>query len=76
MAYFNTTNGSGLGADIMAQVDRVFASIGQGFNAYLELRSRSAEIERLNCLSDAELARMGLKRNLIVHHVFRDKLGL
>ena len=60
---------------LRAQADRLFARLGQGFNAYLELRGRSAEIGALNRLSDAELAAMGLTRDRIVAHVFRDRLG-
>ncbi len=66
---------SEIGPDLRAQIDRVFASIGQGFNAYLEARSRSGEIEFLCSLSDAELAERGISRDRIVHHVFRDRLG-
>jgi len=64
-----------LGTDIRAQLDRLFAGIGQGFNAYLETRSRAGEIDFLNTLSDAELAERGIARDRIVHHVFRDRLG-
>lgn len=67
---------SDVSTGLRAQLDRFFASLGQGFNAYLEARSRSEEIERLNALSDAQLARMGLTRNEIVYHVFRDRFGL
>ncbi|MCG6903140.1 MAG: DUF1127 domain-containing protein [Rhodobacter sp.] len=52
--------------------DRFFAGIGQGFNAYLESRSRMAQFERLNAKSNDELAEMGLKREDIGRHVFRD----
>lgn len=61
--------------DLRAQTDRAFANIGQGFNAYLERLSRRAEVERLNAMSDGELARMGVRRDRIVEYVFRDKLG-
>jgi hypothetical protein len=61
---------------IRAQADRLFARIGQGFNAYLELRGRTAEIESLMALSDAQLAARGLSRDRIVQHVFRDRLGV
>lgn len=64
-----------LGQGLRAQADQFFARLGQGFNAYLELRSRSAEIAALNRLSDADLAAMGLARDRIVAHVFRDRFG-
>lgn len=72
MAYVSKSE---LGTDLRAQMDRLFASIGQGFNAYLEARSRSGEIEFLNSLSDAELEERGISRDRIVNHVFRDRLG-
>jgi uncharacterized protein YjiS (DUF1127 family) len=52
--------------------DRFFTGIGQGFNAYLESRSRIRQIEALNAKSDAELAAMGLSRDRIPAHVFSD----
>lgn len=72
MAYVSRSE---ISSDLRGQVDRLFASIGQGFNAYLEARSRSGEIEYLNSLSDAELAERGITRDRIAHYVFRDRLG-
>ncbi|SDY17856.1 DUF1127 domain-containing protein [Citreimonas salinaria] len=40
--------------------------------AIAESNSRMREAERLNAMSDAELARIGLKREDIARHVFRD----
>lgn len=54
------------------QFDRYFAAIGQGFNAYLERRSRLDRVRALSAKSDAELAKLGIKRDEIVSHVFRD----
>ncbi|GAB1379858.1 hypothetical protein [Pararhodobacter sp.] len=73
MAFITTTDFS---PRMRAQIDRFFASLGQGFNAYLEARTRRDQIERLQMLSDAQLAEMGISRDRIVHHVFRDRLGL
>ena len=39
-------------------------------------QGRVREIERLQSLSDAELAKRGIARDQIVHHVFRDTIGL
>lgn len=58
------------------RLDEFFASLGQGFNAYLERRCRTEEIERLNAKSDEELAKMGLNRRDIPRYVFRDMLYL
>lgn len=57
-------------------LDRFFASIGQGFNAYLAARSRIDQIERLEAMSDSQLAELGLKREDIPRYVFRDLLHL
>ncbi len=65
-------NGTTPTTTINDRIDSFFASIGQGFNAYLERRTRRGEIERLNALSDAQLAKLGITRERIPHHVFRD----
>ncbi len=56
------------------RLDEFFASLGQGFNAYLERLARTDQIERLNAKSDAELAKMGLRRTDIPRYVFRDMM--
>lgn len=53
-------------------MDAFFATVGQGFNAYLTARARTDEVERLYSKSDKELARMGLTREDIPRYVFRD----
>ena len=65
--YTYATNGS-----IRDRLDQYFAGIGQGFNAYLESRSRMDQIERLQAKTEDELASMGLTREGIPRHVFRD----
>jgi hypothetical protein len=54
----------------------IFAQIGNGFLtaivAMAEANGRVDQVERLQALSDAELERRGIKREEIVHHVFRD----
>lgn len=66
---------SDLKGDLRAQADRLFVSLGLGFNAYTERLSRRAEVERLAAMSDGELAELGVRRDRIVEYVFRDKLG-
>ena len=56
--------------------DQFFASIGQGFNAYVERKSRSAEIARLNAMSDEELLKLGVTRDRIPMYVFRDLMTI
>jgi len=50
----------------------VFRSIGRGMVAYMERRSRADEIARLEAMSDAQLAQLGISRNTIPAYVFRD----
>ncbi len=52
---------------------RFFRGIGNGMVTYMERQSRAGQIQRLQAKSDAELARMGLNRDQIVRHVFRDR---
>jgi hypothetical protein len=59
-----------------SRIDAFFNRFGQGVNAYLEARARSAQIEALEAKSDGELAHMGLTRDRILAHVFRDTYWL
>lgn len=59
---------------LRARFSRLFASVGEGFVAYADRRSRRAQIEELNALSDSDLAARGISRDQIVAHVFRDRL--
>ena len=49
-----------------------FAGLGDGFNAYIESRSRIHQIHKLNALSDEQLASLGITRDRITAYVFRD----
>ena len=49
-----------------------FRAIGRFFIAVMEQNSRVQMVERLNAKSDEQLAELGIKRDEIVHHVFRD----
>ena len=51
---------------------RFFAGAGNFLAAVGNARARTAEFERLNAKTDAQLAEMGLKREDIPRHVFRD----
>ncbi|PJE35490.1 hypothetical protein CVM52_16870 [Pseudooceanicola lipolyticus] len=57
---------------IRTTFERIWTALAQGFAAYVEARSRTAQIERLNAKSDAELAKLGIKRDEIPRYVFRD----
>ena len=57
------------------RIDYYFASIGLGFNADGLRRKRLPQVIALECKSDDDLAQMGLRREDIVGHVFRDLLN-
>ena len=59
-------------AGFRASVASFFAAFGRGMVTYMERRSRADQIARLNALSDKELSKMGLRREDIARHVFRD----
>ena len=71
MAFITTHAGHDFG--IVKTLRAVAHAVAEGFALYAERNSRSAQIDRLNRLSDAELAEMGLTRDRIVFHVFRDR---
>ena len=68
------TKHHGLTSGLRVQIGRFFAAIGRGLDTYFECMAQSKEIERLYSKSDTELARMGLKREEIPRHVFRNRL--
>lgn len=55
--------------------DRFVARFSKAMSRYIEARSRHTEIAALEAKSDAELAQMGIARDRIVQHVFRDVIG-
>jgi len=57
-----------------ALFDRVLDSFRKSTSAYIARQSRRAEIEALEAKSDAELAKLGITRDRIVHYVFADRL--
>jgi hypothetical protein len=60
---------------LAARLDRYFVELGQGVNARGLVRERHDLLLWLNARSDGELARMGLTRDGIPTHVFRDLFG-
>jgi hypothetical protein len=60
---------------LTARLDRYFVELGQGVNTHHLIRERHDILLWLNARSDAELARMGLSRDGIPAHVFRDLFG-
>ncbi|MBO6885267.1 MAG: DUF1127 domain-containing protein [Marivita sp.] len=57
------------------RIDLFFAEKGQGFNPMPMVRSRLVSILRLDAMSDAELASLGLTRDDILPFVFEDCFG-
>ena len=65
---------------VWAGIGSLASRVGSEFFSWLtriaESHSRVREIERLSAMSDAELGRLGLRRDQIVRHVFRDELSI
>jgi hypothetical protein len=53
---------------------RFFTALGDWMVTRMENHPRLKQIERLQALSDEDLAARGLMRSEIVHHVFRDRM--
>ena len=53
----------------------VVAGFSTWYDNYLTALSRSEEFQRLNDMPDTRLAEMGLRREDIARHVFRDVAG-
>ena len=49
-----------------------FQSLNRAITVNSTVQMRLIRVQRLQALTDAELAAKGLKRDDIVHHVFRD----
>lgn len=67
-----STKHTGAAHALQARIDRFLAGIGQGFNTYVEHKSRLPQIRKLDAMTDAELAAMQIKREDIPAYVFRD----
>lgn len=75
MAFLHIDSGAPVGRALRERARNILAAMKASLDAYGERRSRIVEIRHLQAKSDAELARMGIRRDRIVHYVFRDKLG-
>lgn len=56
-------------------LSRIGNAIIQATMSFAEARSRSAEVEYYQAMSDEELQARGLRRDDIVRHVFRDQIS-
>lgn len=68
----NTTVNTSVGFDLAAP----FRAIGRFFVLIMESNARVKKVEYLNSLSDEQLKARGLKRDEIVHEVFKDTMFL
>lgn len=57
---------------VLGRIGRFFASIGESISLAAIARQRFETVQMLQSKSDAELARLNIKREEIVHHVFKD----
>lgn len=71
----STTRAHG-GAEHANALSRVLSALRGGLDRFVEAQARTNEIARLRAMSDEDLARLGLRRDRIVQHVFRNRLNL
>ncbi|WP_108260637.1 DUF1127 domain-containing protein [Mangrovicoccus ximenensis] len=57
---------------VFAGIANFFAAIGRGLVWMAEANPRFKELERLQRMSDDDLAARGLRREKLVEHVFRN----
>lgn len=57
---------------LLAGIGGAMKGIGRALAVSRQCESRFRQIERLQAKTDGELANLGLSRDRIVHHVFRD----
>ncbi|MBW4710524.1 hypothetical protein KX928_22275 [Roseobacter sp. YSTF-M11] len=75
MAYQSTHIESGFGrnlSSLVAIVRGFFKSIGTAMIVSSSYNARAQMVQKLQAKSDEELAAMNIRREEIVHHVFRD----
>lgn len=65
IAFANAANG----------VKKFFSSLGKALAFYGESQTRMIQVEKLTSMSDEQLQARGIKREDIVHYVFRDLTG-
>lgn len=53
--------------------ERFFATLARSFETHMRIQARRDQIEALERKTDAELAELGIRRDEIALHVFRDK---
>jgi len=74
-AVFTSDDSTARGSFFTA-IGTFLSKFGRGYSALLAAQSRADEFERLNAKTDAELEKMGLTREGLARHVFRDMLHM
>lgn len=72
MAFITTDSASNTVSNRRGFAEILRSAVARSFRR----ASRRDQIDALNAKSDAELAAMGLTRDRIVQHVFRDVIGI
>ncbi|MEO9826988.1 MAG: DUF1127 domain-containing protein [Paracoccaceae bacterium] len=60
------------GSQIWNTVSNFLISLGTAARDRADMERRMHQMRKLQALSDAELAKLGIARDRIAHHVFRD----
>ena len=76
MAHIDTTLLSADRPSLGTRLASFFVNLVEARARALQIEARGNELRRLMALDDAELARMGLRRDRVPSHVFRDLLIL
>jgi uncharacterized protein YjiS (DUF1127 family) len=73
MAHIQTSTPA---SDFLPRIAAFFSSIGNGFVRFAENHARVRAAAELHAMSDMQLAKLGLKREDIIRHVFSDRYYL
>ncbi len=72
MAYTTYDEDHGVLKSVWSTMTWTFRALGQALAINATVEARLSEVNRLRELSDADLDRLGVPRDRIVHHVFHD----
>jgi uncharacterized protein YjiS (DUF1127 family) len=72
MAHVSERIDAGFGHKIAASVQSFFVSLFTALAVNRDHEARFRQVQKLQAMSDADLAARGLTRDEIVRHVFRD----
>lgn len=72
MAHVAERLDAGFGHKIAGSVQAFFASFFAALSVNRDHEARFRQVQKLQSLSDADLDKLGLKRDEIVRHVFRE----